>query len=285
MSAWRTLPITGRLFESARWLEHERCFQWVDILTSRIYRWNPAANVLDSIDLGFDHLPLATPSAVPGVQLLASRDTVFTYRWGERPQPLTTLPVGPGARLNDGIVDPSGRLWIGSMGLTPDPSDPRGKLWRLDADGAVHEMLRELGISNGIAWANQADGFHVDSLARTLYSLSAEGGSLHRERLLEFSSPIEPDGILLADGVVWIALWDGRALARFDPSTGHCSEVPVPAARPSSLAMSPGLALITTAGRGTGSDLDASGQVIVQPTASFEAAAGVDQARGGLVRV
>lgn len=284
MSAWRTLPISGRLFESARWLEHERCFQWVDILASRIYRWNPAGKVLDSIDLGFDYLPLATPSAVPGVQLLANRDTVFRYRWGQRPEPLATLPVGPGARLNDGIVDLSGRLWIGSMGLVTDPSDLCGRLWRIDGDGAAREMLRGVGISNGIAWANQAAGFHVDSLARTLYSLSDEGDSLHREQLLEFSSPVEPDGILLADGVVWIALWDGRALARFDPSTGRCSEVPVPAERPSSLAISPGLALITTAGRGTGSDLDTSGQVIVQPAASFEAAAGLDQAHHGLVR-
>ncbi len=49
------------------------------------------------------------------------------------------------------------------------------------------------------------------------------------------------------------------------PSTGHYSEVTVPASRPSSLAMSSQHVLVTTAGRGTGSDLDLSGWVIVSP--------------------
>lgn len=280
---WRTLPVAGRLFESARWLEHEQCFQWVDILTARIFRWSPATDALESIEFGFDFLPLATPSAVTGVQLLANRDTVFTYRWGEKPERLTALPVGPGARLNDGVVDRDGRLWIGSMGLVPDPDDPRGKLWRVDADGGVSEMLVGVGISNGIVWESQTAGFHVDSLARVLYSVSDAGGWLRREPLLDFPSPVEPDGILLEDGIVWIALWEGRALGRFEPSSGRYSEVTVPAVRPSSLAMSPGLVLITTAGRGRGSDLDASGQVIVQPIGSLEAGAGADPAESGLV--
>ena len=40
-SQWRVLPVAGQLFESARWLEREQCFQWVDILTARIFRWVP----------------------------------------------------------------------------------------------------------------------------------------------------------------------------------------------------------------------------------------------------
>ncbi len=82
---------------------------------------------MESIEFGFDFLPLATPSADTGVQLLANRDTVFTYRWGEKPERLAALPVGPGARLNDGVVDRDGRLWIGSMGLDSGPRRPARK--------------------------------------------------------------------------------------------------------------------------------------------------------------
>ena len=270
MRQWRALPVAGRLFESARWLEHEQCFQWVDILGARIFRWAPGTEVPQAFDLDFDFLTLATPSQTQGVQFLASRDTVYTYRWGDEPEPFAVLPVGPEARLNDGIVDLSGRIWIGSMGLSPNRDAPVGKLWRIGTDGSVTEMVSGIGISNGITWANGTDGFHVDSLAGALYSVVDEGDSLNSKVVLSFPSPIEPDGILLADGIVWIALWEGGALGRFDPSTSQYSEVTAPASRPSSLAMSSELVLVTAAGQGVGSDLDWSGQVIVSPIRGLE---------------
>jgi D-xylonolactonase len=270
IAQWRTLPVTGRLFESARWLDQEQCFQWVDILSARIFRWDPATNALDSFALGFDFLSLATPWQMPGVQILASRDTVYTYRWGHEPEPFAVLPVGPGARLNDGIVDVHGRVWVGSMGLIPNRAEPLGKLWRIDAGGSVVEMASGLGISNGITWANGTDGFHVDSLAGALYAVADRGESLSRELVLSFPDSVDPDGILLADSIVWIAVWEGGALGRFDPAAREYSEVPVPASRPSSLAISSERVLVTTAGQGTGSDLDSSAQVLVAPIGSLE---------------
>lgn len=270
MGQWRALPVGGRLFESARWLEHEKCFQWVDILAARIFRWTPDTKVLDRRDLGFDFLTLATPSQTPETQLLASRDTVYTYRWGDEPTPFAVLPVSRRARLNDGLVDVSGRLWIGSMGLIPNREEPLGKLWCIDPNGSIAEKASGLGISNGIAWAKGTGGFHVDSLAGSLYSVACEGGSFSRELALRFRPSVEPDGILLVEGIVWIALWEGGALGRFDTSTGQYSEVAVPARRPSSLAMSSDLVLVTTAGQGTGSRLDSSGRVLVNTIDSLE---------------
>jgi sugar lactone lactonase YvrE len=271
MGQWAELPVTGQLFESARWLGYEECFQWVDILSSRIFRWTPGTAFPASLDLGFDFLTLATPSRTGSTQFLASRDTVYTYRWGDTPMPFAVLPVGPRARLNDGIVDDSGRLWIGSMGLLPNRMDPLGKLWRIDTDGSVTEMASGLGISNGIAWSNRASGFHVDSLSGAVYALADDGTSLGRELILSFPDSVDPDGILLAaDGTIWIALWEGGALGRFDPSTRAYSEVPVPARRPSSVAMSSESVLVTTAGQGAGSNLDSAGRVIVAPIGSLE---------------
>ena len=271
MEPWRALPVAGRLFESARWLERERCFQWVDILSSQIFRWDPVTDALERHDLGFEFLTLATPSHASGVQFLASRDTVYTYRWGEEPEPFTVLPVVSEARLNDGILDAHGRLWIGSMGLAPDRENPLGRLWRIDAAGAVTQMLSGLGISNGIVWATQNTGFLVDSLAGALYAITDEGASLSRTTALTLSGPVVPDGILLAHGIVWLALWDGSAVGAFNPSTDQYSEVPVPATRPTSVAMSAELALITTAGRDDGNDLDRSGQVLVAPLGALPA--------------
>ena len=243
---WRTLPVTGRLFESARWLDQEQCFQWVDILSARIFRWDPATDALASFAFGFDFLSLATPWQTPGVQILASRDTLYTYRWGHEPEPFAVLPVGPEARLNDGIVDGHGRVWVGSMGLIPNRAEPVGKLWRMTQAGLWSRWPSGLGISNGITWANGTDGFHVDSLAGALYAVADRGDSLSRGGLvLSFPDSVDPDGILLADGIVWIAVWEGGALGRFDPAAGQYSEVPVPATRPSSLAISSEQVLVT----------------------------------------
>jgi sugar lactone lactonase YvrE len=270
MSGWQALPVAGRLLESARWLEPQRCFQWVDILTAGIFRWVPGSELVHSIGLGFEFLSLATPSLTDDVQILASRETLYRYRWDRDPEPFAELPVGPDARLNDGIVDVDGRIWVGSMGIHPDLNDPRGKLWRVDPDGGVTEMLGGLGISNGIAWAGESSGFHVDSLRRALYALDTDGhGGLRHEILLEFPEPTEPDGIVLAEDVLWIALWEGGAVGRLDPASGDYAEVTVPAVRPTSVAISDELMLVTTAGQGTGSDLDASGQVLIQPIASL----------------
>ena len=58
----------------------------------------------------------------------------------------------------------------------------------------------------------------------------------------------------------------------------------MPADRPSSVAMSSELVLVTTAGRGTAGDLDSSGRVIVSPLDSLDVAR-VGHQRRGLVAV
>ena len=268
--AWRELPVEGRLFESARWLEAERCFQWVDILTSTLYRWDPDTDAVCAKQLGFDFLPLATPHTVLGKQLIADRQTVYEYEWGDVPQPLLTLPVDPEARLNDGIVDANGDLWIGSMGLVPDPARPLGKLWRVGRSGGVEEIATDIVVSNGIAWAETTRGFHIDSGIRKLYSIELLNGRWARRELAEYPPPAEPDGIAVIGGVLWVALWGGSAIRCIADSGTAVRDVLVPVPRPSSIAASPGVVLVTAAGRGVGNDLDNFGAVLTTRRAQFE---------------
>ena len=59
-------------------------------------------------------------------------------------------PPAGAVRMNDGKCDPAGRFWAGSMAYDARPG--AGSLYRLDPDGQVHEILRGLTISNGLAW-------------------------------------------------------------------------------------------------------------------------------------
>lgn len=66
-------------------------------------------------------------------------------------------------RFNDGGVDAKGRFWLAeidkkAMAYGPNklPSsygEPKGRLWRYDPDGSLHEMEKGIVCGNGLAWS------------------------------------------------------------------------------------------------------------------------------------
>lgn len=70
-------------------------------------------------------------------------------------------------RFNDGKCDPSGRLWIGTVG--PDVKNSTGTLYSLEPNGKLTTRLTNVGFSNGLAWSLDHKYFYfVDSQNRTL---------------------------------------------------------------------------------------------------------------------
>ena len=76
-----------------------------------------------------------------------------------------TLPpvfTDPRIRMNDGGCDPQGRFYCGSMAYDETPG--AGTLYRLDPDGRVQVILREVTISNGLQWNAAGDTvFYADT--------------------------------------------------------------------------------------------------------------------------
>lgn len=66
-------------------------------------------------------------------------------------------------RFNDGGVDAKGRFWLaeidkkafvyGANKLPADYGEPKGRLWRYDPDGSLHEMEKGIICGNGLAWS------------------------------------------------------------------------------------------------------------------------------------
>jgi sugar lactone lactonase YvrE len=128
--------------------------------------------------------------------------------------------------MNDGGCDPQGRFYCGSMAY--DTSPGAGSLWRLDPDRSVHKVLDGLTIANGLVWSLDGQtAYHVDTPTGRIdrHEFDAEAGTLHgRTTVVEISGG-EPDGMTIdAEGGLWVALWRGSAVHRYD-ATGELTEV------------------------------------------------------------
>jgi sugar lactone lactonase YvrE len=122
-------------------------------------------------------------------------------------------------RLNEGGCDPQGRFYCGSMAYAQTPG--AGALYRLDADRRVSTVLEGVTISNGLQWS--ADGsraFYNDTPTGRIDVFDFDGDTAaftHRRPFVDLADGLNPDGMAIDDeDGVWIALWGGSAVHRYD---------------------------------------------------------------------
>lgn len=251
--------VTATLGEGPYWVPDEDRLLWVDIQEGQLHRTDVASGVTESVKL--KAVSAAFPVAGGGV--LTAGGGKLTLRFpaadGEQrpPRVIAEVPAREGVRLNDGAVDPAGRLWIGSMHT--GETEPLGELYRLDPGGVLTPVVRKVTVSNGLAWSPEgARLYYVDSPSRKIDVLDYEpatGEAFNRRTFadLRYADGF-PDGLTVdADGCVWVAMWGGAALRRFTPAGKPDVMLPVPVARPTSCAFGgPDLAdlFVTTANIG-----------------------------------
>lgn len=146
---------------------------------------------------------------------------------------LPDLLDDPAIRLNEGGCDPAGRFYIGSMAYDQAPG--AAAVYRLDADGSTRTVLAGVTISNGLQWS--IDGtlaYYIDTPTRRVdaFDVDPADGSLHDRRpFVRLADDVagSPDGMTIdAEGGLWVALWGGGAVRRFDPSGALTEIVDVP---------------------------------------------------------
>ena len=132
-------------------------------------------------------------------------------------------------RFNDGKCDESGRLWIGTMAA--DQSHPFakecGSLFCADEKGNITEVLNKMAIPNGIAFdRDNKYMYHIDTPVGCVsrYDFDVRTGELSNKTdvIKVPESEGSPDGMTIdRDGMLWVALWGGYAVARYNPETGE----------------------------------------------------------------
>lgn len=242
------------LAEGARWVGGRLVY--VDILDGSLYELGPSGpNRLVHLDVPLGAVaPVAgggwIVAAGPGIARL-SVDGALT--WLDRREP-------PTSRMNDGVCDPQGRFWAGSMAY--DEASAAGSLYRVDGSG-VTRVLDGLTIVNGPAFS--ADGavmYVADTAAGVIYRCDGDGGD--RRTFVEIP-PAEglPDGMTVDDaGRLWVALWGGSAVRCYNADGTVARHVDVPAPQPTSVCLAEGTLYVTTAATGLTDPGPASGAVL-----------------------
>lgn len=219
------LDCQNQLGEGPIWDHRTQELIWVDIEGQSVFARHPASGRQLSWSLP-QRVGTVVPAQNPQKLIVALENGVHRLDRGSGALQLLVDPEPdlPGNRLNDGKCDPAGRLWVGSMNLAE--SHVTGGLYRIDAAGSSQKMLTDIGISNGLCWSADAKTFYyIDTPTRQVQAFDFDqmtgliaGGRVVIEIPTEMGYP---DGMTIdAEGMLWIALWNGAAVGRWDPATG-----------------------------------------------------------------
>lgn len=215
------------LGESPVWDHLNHKILWVDIVKGEIHQLN-TINLKKKVYKTGQSVG-AVNLCSTGVLLVALQNNLgFIKENGENPVMyiLPDVDVEPGTRFNDAKCDPAGNLWAGTMNLSGKKGG--GKLIMLDGELKTSVKISQVSVSNGMAWSNDHSTFYyIDSRERGVvaYNYNLSTTKITKKRKV-IRIPLEmgiPDGMTIdKEGMLWIALWKGGKITRWDPSTGRC---------------------------------------------------------------
>jgi sugar lactone lactonase YvrE len=222
------LDAKATLGEGPAWDAATQTLYWVDILNKRIYA---GVEMLAELD---EFIGCLAPSK-DGHLILGKRFSFSDFDpVTKKETPLATLNSELSTnRLNDGKCDPAGRFLAGTMDM--NETDPNGKLYSFDGKQTT-ALLEKVTISNGLAWSPDHKIFYyIDTPTREVkafdYDLST-GQIANPRAAIKLGDTLGwPDGMTSdMDGNLWIAMWGGAQVTKWNPNTGKLlDQIPVPA--------------------------------------------------------
>ena len=226
------LDARAELGEGPFWDTRTQTLHWLDILNKRVYA---GPDLLAQLD---EFIGCAAPRADGGL-ILALKNSIVDLKPGSiKPAVLAALSEPVNNRFNDGKCDPAGRFLAGSMDL--NESAPTGALYSFDGK-TVTKLLSGITISNGLTWSPDHQTFYyTDTPTRQVtafdYDLATGQVANPRPAVRVPDGLGWPDGMTSdTDGNLWIAMWGGAQVTKWDPRTGHLlDQIPMPVLQPSS---------------------------------------------------
>jgi sugar lactone lactonase YvrE len=225
MQAEVLIDVRAGLGEGPRWDAPRRRLLWVDIEGRALHAWDGSGD--RSTQVG-SRLGAAAPTESADVLVaLADRLALLDDSGGLRD--LVHMPHDADLRLNDGVCDDLGRFWVGSMRIDEAPDE--AALYRYDGSELV-AVLTGIGLSNGIGWSpDRTLMYYVDSPTQRIDVFDYDGDVANRRPFVTVDAAEGiPDGLAVDDeGGVWLSLWGGSSVRRYDPSGRFDATVEVPA--------------------------------------------------------
>lgn len=244
--------LCAELGETPRLDERTGELIWTDITAGMVHFGDvngDAIELLRSLNVGAMSGPV-TPLPEAGAGWIMAKEGGIAHLAQDGTVAILAAPeAGHPTVFNDGVADPAGNLWAGSMGRNGILG--AGRLWCFDTNGSATVALEGIGISNGLDFT--ADGrtaYYVDTTTGTLERLDiGPAGTITGRHCIVTFLPGEgdPDGLVLDDeGCIWVAMWDGWAVRRYSPGGELLAVVSVPVARPTAVCFAGDLLVITT---------------------------------------
>jgi sugar lactone lactonase YvrE len=206
----RRLVVDGIAFgEGPRW--HEGYFYFSDIGAKRVQRISDSGEVETIVEV--PGRPSGLGWRPDGSMLVVSMHDHRLMRFdGGELEEIADLSEWCGGDLNDMVVDPLGRAYVGNIGfeLDVDPIEPRPThVVRVDPDGSVCSVAEDLVAPNGMVISPDGRNLIVAESGRaclTSFSIDAGGNLGDRRLFARLPEGAAPDGICLdEEGAVWVA--------------------------------------------------------------------------------
>lgn len=224
----------NELGEGPLWLSYRNSLCWVDIQKHEVFEYSLNDKKVRSWKIN-KHVSLLVETDKKGSLLIGLKGGIalLNMESNEVLELLSLEEENGNSRTNDGGVDPNGNLWIGTldMGFREDA----GALYMLERS-EFQKKIPKTTIANGLVWSK--DG-------RTMYFIDSPKGNVQAFAYNEADDSIQfqnnviavpdklgsPDGMAIdEEGMLWIALYGGYAVGRWNPHTGKILEkIEVPA--------------------------------------------------------
>jgi len=215
--------------EGVTWDAAAGLVRFVDLEAGALMSLDPASGALGRRQLG-KVAACVRPRRSGGLVVALERTFALLDGEGAVEREIGPVLTDEGLRFNDGGCDPAGRFWMGSMAYDETPG--AGTVHRLDPDGSVTTVLTDVTISNGLSFRRDGrSALYVDTPTGRVDVLEVDpdAGTVTGRRPFAKVADGHPDGIAAdAEGGVWVALWQGSAVHRYDSGGRLTHVVPLP---------------------------------------------------------
>jgi sugar lactone lactonase YvrE len=242
MEAELILNAHAKLGEGAIWDTLTERLYWVDIEGCKF-------NIFDPVSL--ENIVYATNKRIGTVVPVDTHSVLVALQDGiafidlsngtMRYHIATDVHKSHNKRFNDGKCDPKGRFWVGTLSMDGVPEV--SSLYCIDHKLSIEEKIAGVTISNGIVWNFDSTAmYYIDTPTKKIvkYDFDLQSGQISNpEVVIQIENNMGfPDGMAIdSEGMLWIALWDGFCVARYNPQNGELMQkVNVPAPKVTSCA-------------------------------------------------
>ena len=224
---WNSKSYLG---EGVLWLSKSKKIYSVDIKKKKILIFDTSTNkkkiLKENKEIGFishfkkDFFILGLKSEIRIVNLKKNKKVLSINVEQDKPY----------NRINDGVIDPMGRLWFGTMDNFENKKS--GSLYCLDNYLKLHLVDKGYFITNGPSFLNKNSFYHTDTKKKIIYKIIIDNNLkiIKKNKFIKFSNlEGSPDGMTTdSKNNLWVCHYHGAQISVYNSKGKKIHKVKFP---------------------------------------------------------